>query len=56
MLEQTAELQDVGQDKKSPSQAKVTCFVCKQEVDRKQTKQIFHAREKKVWVCETHIK
>ncbi|MBN2497864.1 MAG: hypothetical protein JXR96_24940 [Deltaproteobacteria bacterium] len=35
---------------------KVTCFVCKKQVERREARQLTHSREKLVWVCEAHIK
>lgn len=56
MLDETVSREEVKHDDKLPDQAKVTCFVCKREVERKVVTQVDHPREKQVWVCQEHIK
>ena len=56
MLYPTPAVESNAQEKPNISVEKVTCFVCKKEVEKEHSKQLPHSREKKVWVCETHIK
>jgi len=56
MLNESTQSKEVRQDQDRSSGSKVTCFVCKREVEREQARQIVHSKEKRVWVCETHIK
>ena len=55
MLENVAR-DEVKLDEKLPDLPRVTCFVCKQEVEKKQAQLVDHPREKQVWVCKAHIK
>ena len=56
MLEQTAPGQnDVAQEGQKDKEV-VTCYVCKQNVSRSQARQLVHPKDKRVWVCEEHIK
>jgi hypothetical protein len=56
MLEQTAPEQSEAAQESQKDKEVVTCFVCKQNVSRSQARQLVHPKEKKVWVCEGHIR
>ena len=56
MLEENPTQQDVTVDDNQHRAELVTCFVCKKTVARDQARRIEHSRQKKVWVCEGHIK
>ena len=56
MLDESTQSKETRQAKDQLAESKVSCFVCKREVRRDQARQIIHSREKKVWVCEAHIK
>jgi DNA repair exonuclease SbcCD ATPase subunit len=56
MLDPIPVAQTSAKDRPPTVGEKVTCFVCKKEVDKEHSKQLPYSREKKVWVCEGHIK
>lgn len=56
MLEQAASICDGSKEQTDDRSGKVKCFVCKKDVDQGSAKKVRHAKEKNVWVCETHIK
>jgi len=56
MLDESTQPKEARQDQDRPAEPKVTCFVCKREVERDQARQILHSKKDKVWVCETHIR
>ena len=55
MLESTAQRHEAQKPLEIKSD-KVTCFVCKKEVDRTTTTQLKHSKERGVWVCQGHVK
>jgi len=56
MLEENVARDEVKLDEKMPDLNKVSCFVCKREVDKKQAQLVTHPKKKQVWVCKEHIK
>jgi hypothetical protein len=56
MLEESTQRKEARKEQNPPAAAKVTCFVCKREVEREQAKRILHSKNNHVWVCEAHIK
>lgn len=56
MLDESTQDKEALQEQNPPAEEKVTCFVCKREVEREQAKRIVHSKRKEVWVCQAHIK
>jgi hypothetical protein len=56
MLDESIQQKEARQVKDQPAESKVSCFVCKREVEREQARQIHHSKKKQVWVCQAHIK
>jgi hypothetical protein len=56
MLDESTHPKEAVQETNKPVESKVTCFVCKREVEREQAQQILHSKQKRVWVCQAHIK
>jgi hypothetical protein len=55
MLDESTQEKEAQQEQ-NPDESKVTCFVCKREVEREQARRILHSKKNQVWVCEAHIK
>ena len=56
MLDESTQPKEAVQESNKSAESKVTCFVCKREVEREEAKQILHSKQKQVWVCQAHIK
>ena len=56
MLEPVSTDPTANSDEKAAKPKMVNCFVCKQQVDQASARQVTHSKEKKVWVCEAHLK
>lgn len=56
MLDESTQSKEARQKQDQSAEEKVSCFVCKREVQRDQAKRIHHSKKKQVWVCEAHIK
>ena len=55
MLDESTQQKEARQEQDPPAEMKVTCFVCKREVEREQARRILHSKKKQVWVCAAHI-
>ena len=56
MLDESTQEKEAKQKQDPPAESKVTCFVCKREVEREQALRIHHSKKQQVWVCQAHIK